>query len=94
MATQRRADESAADHARETLHKLVDKLSADELVDARLYIDYVRSDHDPLIRRLMLAPHDDEPETEEERQAVAEARDDVKAGRTIPLEEIEREFGA
>lgn len=38
------------------------------------------------------APLDDEPETEEERQAVAEAEADIAAGRTVSLDELLREF--
>ncbi len=37
---------------------------------------------------------DDEPETEEERGAVMEAKQDLAAGaRAIPLEQVKREVG-
>ena len=39
------------------------------------------------------APLDDEPETEEERAAVAEARAELARGEGIPAAEIYREFG-
>ena len=39
------------------------------------------------------APLDDEPETEEERVAVAEARAELARGEGIPAAEIYREFG-
>ena len=94
MATQRKPEQEPPAETRKALHHLVDELPDDELGDAHLYFDYLRSGRDPLLKKLILAPYDDEPETEEERQAVAEAWEDVKAGRTIPLEEIEREFGA
>lgn len=50
-------------------------------------------EHDPLLWRLMTAPEDDEEETEEERIAVAEAEEDIKAGRTVSFEEVKRRFG-
>ena len=37
--------------------------------------------------------YDDEPETEEEEQAVAEAKEDVKAGRVYTLEEVAKDLG-
>lgn len=48
---------------------------------------------DPVAWMLAHAPIDDEPEAHDERAAVAEAKREVAAGaRTIPLEEIKREF--
>lgn len=38
------------------------------------------------------APIDDEPETEEERRAVAEAREELRRGEVISAEEIKREI--
>ena len=40
---------------------------------------------DPVLEALYNAPIDDEPETEEERVAVNEAREDIKAGRVVTL---------
>jgi hypothetical protein len=40
------------------------------------------------------APIDDEPETDEERQLVDEARQELAAGQVVGHEEIRREFGA
>ena len=45
--------------------------------------------HDPMLWRLMTAPEDDEEETEEERLAVEEGKEDVRAGRLISQEEVE-----
>ncbi len=45
------------------------------------------SGHDPDLARLMAAPRDDEPLTEEERAAVEAARAEVRAGHVIPFEE-------
>jgi hypothetical protein len=48
------------------------------------------SDFDPVLLAMLTAPLDDEPETDEERAAVAEAREDVAAGRLISHEEVRR----
>jgi len=45
------------------------------------------------VRVLREAPMDDEPKTDEERQLVEEARQDLAAGRVVSHEEIRREFG-
>jgi hypothetical protein len=90
---QRPSDQDPAPTTREALHRLVDELPKDELADARLYLEYLCSGRDPLIKKLMEAPYDDEPETEEERAGMAEAWEDVRAGRVISHEEIKREFG-
>jgi hypothetical protein len=48
---------------------------------------------DPIARSLALAPIDDEPETEEERAAVAEARAEIARGDFLTTEELRRELG-
>ena len=48
---------------------------------------------DPVLRALIEAPEDDEPETDEERAAVAEAYEDLAAGRVVSFEDVKREFG-
>jgi len=45
------------------------------------------SRHDPDMARLMAAPRDDEPLTEEERAAIEAARAEVRAGHVIPFED-------
>ncbi len=45
------------------------------------------SGHDPDLARLMAAPRDDEPLTEEERAAVEAAPAEVRAGHVIPFED-------
>jgi hypothetical protein len=47
---------------------------------------------DPVLMSLASAPEDDEPETEEERRAVAEAMKEVEAGLSIPHEEARRQL--
>jgi hypothetical protein len=54
---------------------------------------YLRATTDPVLRALLEAPLDDEPETEEERQAVHEAREELARGEVRTLEEVRRELG-
>ena len=76
------------DHIQRKIAELHDELRRVELDIRAKY-----SDDDSLGRMLLAAPADDEPETEEERQLVEEARLDLAAGRVISQEEIRREFG-
>lgn len=76
---------------REHLHQLIDELPDGGLDEARRYLEALReADGDPVLARLLLAPEDDEEETPEEAAAVAEACEDVRAGRLIPQEEARR----
>ena len=78
---------------KDELHRLVDELPARELHGAKRFLEYLRNMDDPVMRALMEAPEDDEAETEEERAAVAQAYEDLAAGRVIPLDKIKRELG-
>ena len=78
---------------REELRHLVDDLPDSELDTARRFLQYLRDTADPVLRAFLDAPEEDEPETDEERAAVAEAREDFEAGRVVPLEEVKGEFG-
>ncbi len=79
---------------KDRLHQLVDELpegeasnaAAEALEQLRLYW------RDPLARKLLSAPIDDEPETEAERRATLEALEDVSAGRVLSTEELHREL--
>ena len=74
---------------KEDLHHLVDELDEDAAREALAYLHTLG-----LPAVLRNAPLDDEPETDEERQLVEEARQDLAAGRVVSHEEIRREFGA
>ena len=72
---------------KEALKQLIDDLPddrAERLLDAM---------QDPVILSRMTAPIDDEPETDEERAAVAEAREAVARGELISTEQLNRELG-
>jgi len=80
---------------RDALRQLVDDLDERDLPMAERLLRALRdtSDAHPLLRTLANAPFDDEPETEEERAAVAEARQELLEGRGIPHEEAMRRWG-
>jgi hypothetical protein len=61
---------------KERLHQLVDALPESEAHAAERYLNYLRetANETPLMRALRNAPEDDEPYTEAEQAAVAEAR--------------------
>ena len=48
---------------------------------------------DPVLRSLMAAPVDDEPLTPEDEAAIAEAHEDIRAGRVITTAELRRRLG-
>jgi hypothetical protein len=54
---------------------------------------YLRATTDPVLKALLEALPDDEPETEEERRAVQEAREELARGEVQTLEEVRRELG-
>ena len=74
---------------KEDLHKLVDRLPECEWEVSYWVLLAHLKQHDPLLWRLMTAPEDDEEETEEERLAVEEGREDIRAGRVFTQEEVE-----
>jgi hypothetical protein len=73
--------------ASDTLHRLIDELPESELTAAERFLHYLRVTTDPVLRALIEAPLDDEPETEKERQAVHEAREELARG------QVRRELG-
>jgi hypothetical protein len=75
---------------REKLHQLIDQLPRQELRAAERYLEYLRDSQGALPSFLAEAPIDDEPETPEEAAAVAEAWEDVSAGRLVSHEEAQR----
>jgi hypothetical protein len=72
---------------RDTLYRLIDELPESELAVAECFLNYLRATADPVLRGLLEAPLDSEPETEEECRAVQEAREKLARG------EVRRELG-
>ena len=73
---------------KEDLHKLIEELPEGEIQAATLYLQHLCDRSDPVLAALLNAPEDDEPETEYERQAVAEAMAELEAGQFVSADEI------
>jgi hypothetical protein len=79
--------------ARTRLHDLVESLPSDDVPTALRVLEALNSSSDLLPLDLRDIPFDDEPETEEERVAVAEARREIEEGKGIPHDEAMRRLG-
>ncbi len=79
--------------AKREIISLIDSLPEDDLHAVKRYVQYVRDLQDPLLNALADAPWDDELLTDEDRAAIAEAREDIVAGRTISAENLKEELG-
>jgi ethanolamine utilization microcompartment shell protein EutL len=75
---------------RQQAHALLDMLPAEKLNAVRSLLEVMV---DPVSRALANAPNDDEPVTEEEERAVAEAREWLKHNPGIPFEQVVAELG-
>lgn len=75
---------------RQQAHLYLDQLSAAQLTAVRTLLE---SMVDPVAQAIAHAPVDDEPFTEEDRQAVAEAEEWRKHNQPIPLETVLADFG-
>jgi hypothetical protein len=62
-------------------------------VEGCWHLQDLRATADPVLRALLDAPLDDEPETAEKRRLVQEARDELARGEVRTLEEVRRERG-
>ena len=79
--------------ARTKLHDLVESLPSEDVPTALRVLEALSSSSDPVPFALRDIPFDDEAETEEEREAVAEAYRDIEEGRGIPHDEVMRKYG-
>lgn len=77
---------------REELRRLVDELTDRDLLPAQRYLQYLKHSADPFVGKLLDAPEDDEPETEEERAAVEEAKVERTHGAGRSWEEVRKEL--
>lgn len=75
--------------AKQQLRERIEAFSEQEASQALRLLD-LRDD--PMVVAFRDAPLDDEPVTAAEEAAMAEARADLAAGRTVSLEEAMREF--
>jgi hypothetical protein len=79
--------------SRETLHRLVDELPEADVPTAERVLIGLRATADPVRRALDSASLDDEPESDEERAAVAEAWAEHRRGEGLSTEELRKELG-
>jgi hypothetical protein len=79
--------------ARTKLHDLIESLPSEDVPTALRILEALNSSSDSVPLELRDIPIDDEPETEEERVAVAEARRDLEEGRVISHNEVMRKYG-
>jgi hypothetical protein len=75
--------------AREELRSYVEQIPES---DVALWVQAIK-DRDVVLLRALLAPIDDEPETDDERAAVAEGRAACERGDTLTTEELRRRLG-
>jgi hypothetical protein len=75
---------------RQEVHSLVDQLAISQLAAVHSLLEGML---DPVARAIAGAEVDDEPETAEERQAVAEATEWLKHNEPIRFEDILADFG-
>jgi hypothetical protein len=73
-------------------HELIERLAPSQV---SAVVGLLRAMLDPVARAIADAPLDDEPVTEEDRQAVArsEAWFEDRGGKGIPMEEVLADFG-
>jgi len=79
--------------ARTKLHDLIESLPSDDIPTALRVLEALNSTSDSIPLALRDVPFDDEPETEEERAAVAEARREIEEGKGIRHDEVMRRLG-
>lgn len=77
--------------AKEQLHRTVDELTETEAAETLNFLSRRRGG-DALGELLAHAPLDDEPVSDEEEQAVEVARDEIKRGETVSLEQVRTEL--
>jgi hypothetical protein len=75
---------------RNQVHALIDQLPPVQLAAIESLLQSIL---DPLSRKLAMAPVDDEPFTDEDRLAVAEADEWSKRNPPIPLDAVLADFG-
>jgi hypothetical protein len=75
---------------RQQAHALLDQLPPEQLAAV---LGLLETMLDALDRKLALAPIDDEPETEEERQAIAAVIESLKRNGGVPMEVVLADFG-
>ena len=79
-------------HSRQQAHELIDRIAPSQV---NAVVGLLETMLDPVSRAIANAPIDDEPESEDERRAVAESKAWLAEhpGQGIPFEDLLSEFG-
>jgi hypothetical protein len=78
---------------RAILHRLIDSLPEEDLTTAGRLLAGLAVTADAVERALLLAPADDEPDTDDDDGGLTEARRELARGEGISTEELRRELG-
>lgn len=78
---------------RDELHHLIDQLPDRDLYTAKRFMAYLRNTRDPMMQKLVEAPYDDEPLTEEDEAALAEGWEAFARGDVYSDEEVRHQLG-
>ena len=77
--------------SRRALHDLIDRIPEEELGAAHRFLEYLAVS--PAYRAALSAPPDDEPVTQADAEAIAQAQEEIRTGKRVPHDEVLREFG-
>jgi hypothetical protein len=78
---------------RDTLHRIVDSLPEEDLATAGRLLVGLTVTANAVERALLLAPFDDEPDTDDDDGGLTRAREELACREGISTEELERELG-
>ena len=78
------------ENPKQQAHELIERLAPSQV---SAVVGLLQAMLDPVASAIAKAPIDDEPVTEEERQAVAEAKEWLRHNSGIPFEEVLADFG-
>jgi hypothetical protein len=83
---------SGSGNEKHQAHELIERLAPSQV---SAVVGLLEAMLNPVSRAIANAPVDDEPETEQERQAVAESKEwfERRGGQGIPHEEVLADFG-
>jgi CO dehydrogenase/acetyl-CoA synthase beta subunit len=78
---------------KERLYRLIDRIPDEDVRGVERYLEFLTEHGDPLVRALMNAPEEDEELSEAGEKLLEEGLQDLRAGQTQTLDEVERELG-
>ena len=78
---------------KERLHRLIDELPDEDIDAVERYLQSLCTHDDPVLRAVRSAPVDDEPLTDEQREDIEKARNDLRAGNRVSDAQIRADLG-